>query len=155
MDALSIFVHFTTRDGRDTGVALQNFFAEATKRYEGRDYAWSGFGYSGSSVNLEAASVEATLVFLVNELALQTLRTATTDEWLAYVDTVWLDPDTLATTSDRLREVYTCIGMANDHRELVLRLGSPLDAQSAELPARVLSRKLVGNLPATGSVPLR
>lgn len=155
MDALCIFASFRDRSDNRVGIDFQNFYAEDAKSHNGITYSWAGFGYSGASVNIDAASIEATLVFPTNELSLSVLTSAVTQEWLVEVETVWLDPETLATTSDRLTEFYSCIGVANDFEQVALRLGSALDAQTAELPARVLSRRLVGNLPATGAVGLR
>lgn len=152
MYALSTYINFIDHDGNAMNLRFQNFFPDETRAYEGKTYQPAGFGYTGAAVDLNAANVEASLVFLVSDLILSFAQQAADDEWLVEVQTVWLDPDTLQETSDRLEEVYGVTGWSHNQRELVMRLGSPLDAQAAELPARVLSQKMVGNLPARGSI---
>ena len=153
-DALASYVVFKTASGNDANVNLQNFYAEQNRSYQGRTFAWAGFGYTGSTVSLSAANTEAQLVFAVTPVTVPIMQQAYRDRWLVEVSTVWLDPDTLTETSNRLVEVYAAVGLQSDGNRLALQLGSPLDAQAEEIPSRVLTRKLVGQLPATGQLSL-
>jgi hypothetical protein len=153
MDALASYVTFLDADGAETGLSIHNFpHADPLRFYEGRTYLHAGFGYTGAEVSLDAANSEAALVFVVTDLMLATAEKAAKERWLAEVWTVWLDPDTLAETTDRLEELYVVTSWKQNLRELVMTLGSPLDARDAEIPARVLTRKLVGNLPPSGAI---
>lgn len=152
MDALATFVSFQSQEGVPVGLDIQNFYAEQVRTYEGRQFMWAGFGYTGAAVSLAAANVEATLVFMVTDLMLSYAQLAHQQRWLARVWTVWLDPDTLDETSDQLEEVYSVSSWTQDLSNLAMTLSSPLDAQDAEIPARVLTRTMVGDLPPSGSV---
>ena len=152
MDALGTYVAFTDKAGVDRGINVQNFHAAQTRTVLGRDFLYGAFGYTGAVVDIDAANLEASLVFGTAELWLNVAQQATDEEWLARIWTIWLDPDTLAETSDMLSEVYAVTSWVSNLSEVILTLSSPLDAQRAELPARVLSRKIVGDLPPSGNV---
>lgn len=152
MDALASYIVFQDQAGVDVGFNMQNYHAEQSRVYIGRTFMWGGFGYTGSSVDLNASNTESQLVFAINPLVLSTVKQAVDSEWIVQVNTVWLDPDTLDETADRLTEIYTAVGYQTDTVNVTLRLGSPLDAQSAEIPSRVLTRKIAGQLPATGQL---
>jgi hypothetical protein len=154
MDAIATYIDFLDSDGARLGYAFQNFFSESSRSVDLVSYLWAGFGYSGAAVDINAANVEASLVFAVSDLMLGYAEQAIQNDWLVNVKTIWLDPVTLAETSDLLDETYAITSYKHNLSELVMTLGSPLDAQTAELPARVLSRKLVGNLPPTGAISL-
>ena len=154
MDALAGFIVFQTKAGVDVGINLQNFYAEESRTYLGRTFAWAGFGYSGASVDLNATNTEAQLGFAITPLTITTAKQAAEQEWLVEVNTVWINPDTMQETTDRLTEIYTVTSYRSDTRTLTMNLSSPLDAQSAEIPSRVLTARMVGQLPATGQVSL-
>ena len=153
MDAFASYITFLTFEGSDTGVRFQNFHQD-TRSYEGRSYPFSGFGYSGATYDLQGANVEGVLLFPSNEMSQSFIAQAAEDRWLVEVKTVWLNPDTYAETSNRLTEVYAVVSWSNNLTELECRLSSPLNAQDAELPARVLSQRIVGSLPPKGSISL-
>lgn len=153
--AIGTFVRFLNRDGVDVGVRFQNFFAGASKTYKGLSYDPQGFGFSGSAVDIEAANIQAELVFgLATGAAntLQLLQTACNNYFVVEVDTVWLNPDTFAITSDRLTELYSCVSFSHDTNVASLNLASPLDAVTTNVPRRNLSQRLVGYLPTTGQI---
>jgi hypothetical protein len=152
MDALASYVQFLEEDGTPTGNNFQNFFAEQTRSYNGATFLWAGFGYSGAAVDINAANTQASLVFYLSPVILGFADTAARENWLVRVFTVWLDPVSLNETSDRLAEIFTLTSWQHDLVQLRMQLGSPLDAQAAEIPARVLSEGIVGRLPPTGSV---
>lgn len=152
MDNLVTFVSFLDQEGIPVGLDIQNFYPERTRSYQGRQFMWGGFGYTGAEVSLAAANVEATLVFVVSDLMLSYAQRAHTERWLARVWTVWLDPETLEETTDRLEEIYSVTSWTQNLTNLAMTLSSPLDARDAEIPSRVLTRALVGDLPPSGSV---
>jgi len=51
-------------------------------------------------------------------------------------------------------DVFMITGFEHDNSRLSMRLGSPLDAISADVPRRRLTEPLVGSLPSTGQLSL-
>ena len=74
--------------------------------------------------------------------------------WLAQISTVWLDPDDLSEQGPHSKELYAITGISHDSSRLSVRLGSPLDAVQQNVPRRVLTTALVGELPSTGQINL-
>ena len=136
------------------GYNFQNFFHHETITWEGVNYTSAGFGYSGSSVDLEGGNIDAQLIFSVNELILNIAKVASDRRDIATIKTVWLDPDTLVPQSNFMEDVFMVTGFEHDTSRLALRLSSPLDAISGDVPRRRLTETLVGALPSTGEVQL-
>ena len=136
------------------GYKFQNFFQGETVTWDGGEYMFAGFGYSGSSADLQGGNIDAQLVFVVNELSLQLAKLAADERHIVTVKTVWLDPDTLVPRSNFMKDVFMVTGFEHDSNRLGLRLSSPLDAISGDVPRRRLTEKLVGALPSTGQIQL-
>jgi len=136
------------------GYRFQNFFHGETITWDGKNYSFAGFGYSGSSVDLQGGNIDAQLVFVVNDLSLNLAKKAADDRHIVTIKTVWLDPETLEPRSNFMRDVFMITGFEHDSSRLGLRLSSPLDAISGDVPRRRLTEKLVGALPSTGQIQL-
>lgn len=153
--AIGTYIAILDRAGDPiAGQAWQNFTQGQVRTYMGDEYTYAGFGFSGGSVDLEAAAVSATLLFSLNQLDLNIFKEASNLRHLIRLRTVWLDPDDLVETSQYSEDVYQILGFSHDQLTLSVRLGSPLDAIEAEFPRRRLTTALVGQLPTTGSIPL-
>ena len=150
--AIGTYINFQLFNGVDTGYAFQNFHAGETRTYQGVIYIFGGFGFSGTSVDLQGTNIKAQLVFSVSQLLLSFIQQAADDRWIIRVRTVWLDPDTFEETSTFMEETYQITGFQHDGSRLALDLGSPLDAVSGQSPRRTLTQYLVGSLPATGQI---
>ena len=148
--AIGTFIRFNN----DNSQAFQNFFANQTVAYDGRNYLFAGFGYSGSTVDLESSNIAASLVFAVNTLSLNLASQAANNRWIVEIESVWINPDTLAVQTSYMTDVFMVIGFEHDTMRLSLRLSSPLDAVSADTPRRRLTEDLVGALPSTGQIAL-
>ena len=109
-------------------------------------------GFSGAAVDINGANTQAQLVFAVNKLILDIATTGADNYWVVRVTTVWLNPDNFDETSTRLEEIYAVTGFEHDNTRMSMRLGSPLDAIDQNVPRRVLTRNMVGALPATGNI---
>lgn len=133
---------------------FQNFFVGETRRWDGNDYQFSGFGYGGSTTDLGGANVDSQLVWPVNELSLNMAREAANEKQIVIIKTVWLDPETLLEKSKFMEDTFMVTGYDHDLERLSLRLSSPLDAISADVPRRRLTEKLVGAMPSTGEILL-
>ena len=150
--AIGTYISFQQRDGTFTDNDFQNFHAGETRTYNGRDYMFGAFGFSGASVDINGANIQAQLVFGLNQLIMQIAQTAANDFWVVRVDTVWLNPENFDETAQRLEEVYAVVGFEHDNSRISLRLGSPLDAVQSDVPRRVLTQRVVGVLPTTGNI---
>ena len=133
---------------------LQNFFHGQRVSWDGDTYSFAGFGYSGSSVDLQGGNIDAQLIFVVNDLSLNLAKKAADERHIVTVKTVWLDPDSLNPRSNFMEDVFMVTGFEHDSNRLGLRLSSPLDAISGDVPRRRLTEKLVGALPSTGQIQL-
>ena len=80
MDALASYIVFQDQAGVDVGFNMQNYHAEQSRVYIGRTFMWGGFGYTGSSVDLNASNTESQLVFAINPLVLSTVKQAVDSE---------------------------------------------------------------------------
>jgi hypothetical protein len=152
--AIGTYVRFLEKDGSAplSPYNVQNFHQGESRFYDQVEYLFGAFGFSGSTVDADAANVEATLVMQLNELNLNYATTAANNFYLAQVRTVWLDPDTLEETTLRLEELYMVVGFDHDNSRLNIRLGNSLDAFSANVPRRRLTQEMVGALPSTGNI---
>lgn len=154
MLAIGTYIKLLKADGTDAGYNFQNFHYGENRNYDGSNYMYGAFGFSGGTVDLEAANIDASLVFAVNALALSVFQEAVNSRWLIVIRTVWLDPDTLEEGRTYGEETYAITGLEHDSSRLSVRLGSPLDAVAQNAPRRVLTQKLVGALPSTGNINL-
>lgn len=150
--AIGTYIHFRLFTGGATNYAFQNFHANDTRLFQGVQYVYAGFGFSGMSVSLEGSNIDAQLVFAVSDLLLSFIQQAADDRWIVRVNTVWLDPVSLAETSNFMQEIYQVNSFSHDNSRLSLQLGSPLDAVATQVPKRTLRQSLVGALPATGQI---
>lgn len=151
MIAIGTYLRFLYRDGSPTGFAWQNFAEGRTVLYLGTNYLAVGFGFSGSSFDIEANSIGATMTFGLNQLIRSTLQTAADGRWLAEVRTTWLD-DALVPQGDWTMDIYEALGLSHNNVEISLRLGSPLDAVTAQCPRLRLTQAMVGALPPSGNL---
>ena len=110
--AIGTYVSLETRTGANTNNNYQNFHAGETRTYESVDYMYGAFGFSGASVDINAASISAQLQFSVNPIILNIAETAAINYWIARVKTVWLNPDDFSETSQRMEEVYAITGLS-------------------------------------------
>jgi len=152
--AIGTYIRFLNADGDDTGNRFQNFFANETRNYNGQVYTFGGFGFSGGTLDLQAANISASLVMNLNEISLNLIQQAADNFWLVDIHTVWLDPETFAETGNHGEELYAVTGFEHDSSRISIRLGSPLDAVQQNVPRRVLSLRMVGALPSTGQINL-
>ena len=148
--AIGTFVKFDDRKDK----AYQNFFIGKSQTWKSVDYLFAGFGYSGSTIDLEAANISASLVFAVNQLSLNLAKEAADNRWIVEIESVWLNPETLVTDRSYLKDIFMVTGFDHDTMRLNMRLSSPLDAVSADAPRRRLTEDLVGALPSTGQIAL-
>jgi hypothetical protein len=152
--AIGTYLKLLYRNGTPTGNAFQNFSQGRNVSYAGTDYIAAAFGFSGSSFDLDANSISASILFGLNALDLNIFTQAANARWLAEVRTTWLNNVTFVPETDWTVDVYEVVGISHNGVELSVRLGSPLDAVSASCPRLRLSQVMVGALPSTANIPL-
>ena len=150
--AIGTYIAFQDRNGNDLDQNFQNFHAGETRTYGGRDFIFSSFGFSGAAVDVEAANIQASLVFPLSQLGLALFQSVADQYGIVVVQTVWLDSTTLQETATNLTEVYAVTAFTHNNSRITLQLGSPLDAVTQNVPRRRLNQSIVGALPSTGNI---
>lgn len=150
--AIGTYIAFQDRTGNDLAQNFQNFHVGETRTYGGRDFIFSSFGFSGAAVDVEAANIQASLVFPISQLGLALFQSVTDQYGIVVVQTVWLDSTTLQETATNLTEVYAVTAFTHNNSRITLQLGSPLDAVTQNVPRRRLNQSIVGALPSTGNI---
>ena len=112
------------------------------------------FALALDTLDLEAGNIQASLIFDLNPISLSVFEQAAREFWIAEIRTVWLDPVTFAEGAEHSEELYAVTGLSHNNSRLQVQLGSPLDAVTANVPRRVLTTSLVGDLPSTGQINL-
>ena len=148
MIAIGTFININDR------YYFQNFYAGEVRDWEGQEYGFAGFGYGGSSSDLQGGNVESELVFNTNALSLDIAKRASDKRWIVTIKTVWLDPGTLEEDTSYMTDIFMVTGFNHDTLRLTLRLSSPLDAVNGDVPRRRLTERMVGALPSTGDIAL-
>jgi len=137
---------------------FQNFFIGQTMDYDGQQYKFVPFGFSGITINRTADGTDASLVFPNNDISRSWTKTAIEQRWLVRVDVVLVDL-TATTTVDIAGRVHQYFGQVSggkwDQTAVTLTVGTILDAVGSDIPRRSLSQDLVGNLPVTSNVSLQ
>lgn len=115
-------------------------------------YQYLSFIYQGAAKSRSGDNLQAALVLANNTLAMNVANelvanyaTVTVENWL-------MDPNTYSRSRRLTSEVWLVSSFSYDPETVELVLSSSLDAIGTQAPTRVLTRKLVGALPTTGSV---
>ena len=152
--ALGNYLDLSTPSGGET-YRFQNFYINKTATFNGKEYGFLPFGFSGITVNRTGDNVEASLVFPNNYISRPWGVNAVQDLWVATVLVLILDPDD-PTSGDPL---HTYVGQVSngswDETSLQLRLDTVLDAVGSDVPMRRLTQQLVGAIPVSSNVRLR
>jgi phage-related protein len=152
--ALGNYLDLSTQSGGRV-YRFQNFYINKTASYQGGEYSFLPFGFSGVTVNRTGDNVEASLVFPNNEISRAWVVNAVTDFWIATVFVVVLDPDGVAAPDLLHRYVGQVATGAWDETAVTLRLNTVIDAVGAEVPMRRLTQSLIGAIPTSNNVRLR
>ncbi len=147
---------------------FQNFFIGKQLAYQGQEYSFVPFGFSGVTVNRTGDGLEATIIFpnesgeksKVGRLARNWAVDALEQSWIMEVDVLIIeDPDNDTGLSATHSVVHTYIGQVTggqwDNVSINLELSTVLDAVGTDVPRRALTKTNVGNLPTSNNVRLR
>jgi len=117
-------------------------------------YQYLSFIYQGATKSRSGDNLQAALVLANNTLAMNIANQLVTGFANVTVENWLMNPSTY----QRLRqspltpETWLVSSLSYDPETIELVLSSSLDAIGTQAPTRVLTRKLVGALPTTGSV---
>jgi len=148
--ALGHYLTFTSSDG-EVVARFQNF----NIKEEVGEYGFAPFGFSGMTVNFKGDNVDAMLVFPNDPLTRAWATTAVNNSWLAEVEVRLLDPN------DRTKSevMHTYVGQVSeggwDELTINLTVNTVLDAVRGMVPARRLTKVLVGNIPTSSRISLQ
>ena len=152
--ALGNYLDLSTQSGGKV-YHYQNFYINKTATFQGRDYRFLPFWFSGVTVNRTGDNVEASLVFPSNQISRGWVVNAIEDFWVATVYVMILDPDN-PDTPDLLNRYIGQVSTGGWNEIIVtLRLNTVIDAVGSEVPMRRLTQELVGAIPTSTNVRLR
>ena len=119
--------------------------------YGGLSFGYLSFIYQGATKNRTGDNLEAQIVLSVNEISTGISRNAVNNRWHVRVYSATM------TASGTVAKVLTvenwiAASMTYDNQTLEIVLSSGIDAVGANAPTRVMTRKLVGNLPITANI---
>ena len=132
----------------------QNFWIKENVTQGNHVYSFIPFGFSGLTANRQGDNIDATLVFPNNELSRQWALLATQQSWVAKVQVMMFNPE------DKTEQtiLHSYVGQISSagwaETTINIRLNSIIDAVGAEVPARRITQKLVGNIPLSSNVRL-
>lgn len=154
--ALCNFIKFKSSAGVDVpGYAFQNFFINETRGHNNVQYLFAPFAASTGAGTKGGDRSDAALVAPSYPLAVNLFVEACQQRYLLEIKAVLLDPETYAEISTITTETWMCARPELNTERAVLRLSSPLDAVDGQVPRRVISSALVGNVPTTGAISSR
>lgn len=142
-----------TAPGGSEVYRFQNFYIQADSVWKGQNYSFLPFGFSGVTVDLQGANVEAALVFPNNELSRDWATKIVEQAWIVHCQVLIVDPE-----GSPISALHGYVGQVTgagwDETALNLKTSSVLDAVGSDVPNRKLSRALVGALPVTDAIRL-
>jgi hypothetical protein len=152
--ALGNYLQLSSRAGTSSW-RFQNFHIAKTATFQGINYTFLPFGFSGVSINRNGDNTEASLVFPNNELSRAWALTAVKESWIGRVYVMLLNPDDVS--EGQIMHQYTGqVAAGNwDETSLNLSLNTILDAVGSDVPMRRLTQSLIGKIPVSANVRLR
>ena len=147
-------IRFQTNDGKT--YAFQNFFWRETMKYDGKNYEYLPFTFSGISITRSGDNVDCTLAFPNNNLSRGWALKAIERGWGCEVRVATTgDPDQAVEGFTTLYKYFgLCSAGGWDDKIITVRLNSVLDAVGAEIPTLALDNVRVGPIPTTTNVRL-
>lgn len=115
-------------------------------------YQYLSFIYQGATKSRSGDNLQAALILANNVLSMNIANQLVTSFATATVENWLMDPVTYNRSRLLTSEIWVASSLSYDPETIELVLSSSLDAIGTQAPTRVLTRKLVGELPTTGSV---
>lgn len=146
------YVRFKTQADVYTGTPYQNFSINQTRTYSGITYSFAPFAVSSGGGARGGERSNAALAAGTDALSVNLFAEAVQNRYMLEIKTVSLDPLTFADEALISTEIWRISSYEMDTTAVTMRLTSPLDAVTAQIPRRTLSTALVGALPTSGAL---
>ena len=146
------YARFMQDSSTPTVYAYQNFSVNQTRIYEGVTYSFLPFAVSTGAGSKGGDRSEAVLGAGSNQISVNIFAEAVQSRWLLELKTVSLSVTDFSDDALIRSELWRVASYDMDTEKILLKLTSPLDAVSSDVPRRVLSTALVGALPTSGSL---
>jgi hypothetical protein len=151
IQAIANFIEFQSVDGRSE-LRYQNGNVGGVLVVDGLAYSYLSFLYQGASKNRTGDNISSSLTIAQNAISMNIAQQAVNNFWSVRVDTLAVNPDTLAVGRLLSREYWITTTLTYDTTAVVIELSSGIDAVGADAPSRSLTRDLVGALPLSASI---
>lgn len=115
-------------------------------------YMFLGFGFGGAVATLQGDNLDATLQLPNTDMTRSWATQALENQWVAKVTTILWEPSSGTVQRTLYQYFGSCASGGWDETTLQISLNSVLDSVQANVPARRLSRSLVGNIPFTAQI---
>ena len=148
----NFFQLYSVSNGREVNEGRYNNVTPGRSlSYDRLSFDYLSFIYQGATKNRTGDNLEAQIVLSVNEISTGISRKAVNNRWHVRVYSATM------TASGAVAKVLTvedwiAASMTYDNQTLEIVLSSGIDAVGANAPTRVMTRKLVGNLPITANI---
>ena len=158
--ALTNFIVVTTSSGDDPSNLSPNRFQNG--KYDtpinhpvsNKDHQYLSFIYQGAARNRSGDNMESNLILANNAISMGYAKKAVDGKYHVQVDT-YLMTDDFAPSKLLTSETWLAASLTYDPTTIEVLLSSAIDAVGANAPNRVLTTRMVGNLPVTGTIQSR
>jgi hypothetical protein len=124
--------------------------------YPDEPYQWLPFVYQGAGQTISGDNLTATLVLPNNTLSYARVYEAVINRYQIKVQNWLMNQDDPTSPLRKLtQEKWLATNFIFDKQTIEITLSSAIDAVEAAIPVRVLTQKMVGNIPVTGSIQNR
>ena len=140
------------RLNNNSSYSFQNYKVTNTKvTYDGNDYVFAPFSFSGAVSNLQGDNLDAGLIFVSNAVTRAWAKDAISNGWIGVVRVMLLKEDS---TIDK--QLYSYTGKIAsggwDDTQVELSLNTVMDSVRGSIPGRRYTSQLVGEIPITAAV---
>ena len=140
------------RLNNNSSYSFQNYKVTNDKvTYDGDDYVFAPFSFSGAVSNLQGDNLDAGLVFVSNAVTRAWAKDAINNGWIGVVRVMLLKEDS---TIDK--QLYSYTGKIAsggwDDTQVELSLNTVMDSVRGSIPGRRYTSQLVGEIPITAAV---
>lgn len=122
---------------------------------DGRTHSYLSFIYQGAAKNRSGDNLESALILSANQISMNVARAAIANKTQVKVTTCVMNESFTQVQKKLTTEYWLAASMSYDTETIEVLLSSAIDAVGAEVPNRVLTRDLVGDLPVSGSIAAR
>ena len=157
---LTNFIAVTTSNGDNPNDLTPNRFQNGkydtpiTHGISNKIHQYLSFIYQGAARNRSGDNLESNLILANNEISMGYAKKAVDNKYHIHVDTFLMNTD-FTTNKLLTTETWLASSLSYDPSTIEVLLSSSIDAVGANAPNRILTSKMVGHLPVTGTIQNR